>query len=436
VAAVIAVMAITSGLLAWQNKLQRDEALAEAVVAGFVDRPGQALDEWRLIGDGVKQRIAAMSERHVQSAAYTQRIMGARSSWVAQPDAFWTSVEGGPLWENGEWLELADWPAPLPDALVQQIIDQVLNGSPNQQYAALCLMGQLDVDPALAQKAGEEVLEESEHPGVLSAAVWALRRSGLDANYPPTHVSIPDPLTGLVFVHIPASNAFQRGAEPDDPDQLPDEHREGDPVAITSFYLATTELTFAAIEPFLSDAELADEMTPLRSPLQAVSPDERDRIAAGWISLDAARAYCERLNERAIAENLPYRYRLPSEDEWEYACRAGNDGRFCYGDREEYLHYFARSRGEAVSYHRVAEHMPNAYGVFDMHGGLWERCDSPYPAAFVNEPQHQGEELFVHRGGAYYSPARRCRSTQRNYGEADSVDQYVGVRLVLEKGAP
>jgi formylglycine-generating enzyme required for sulfatase activity len=75
--------------------------------------------------------------------------------------------------------------------------------------------------------------------------------------------------------------------------------------------------------------------------------------------------------------------------------------------------------------------MPNAYGLFDMHGGLWEFTSTPYPKEFAPE-EVRSRELFVKRGGAYYNPARRCRSAQRNYATPDAADQYTGMRLVME----
>jgi formylglycine-generating enzyme required for sulfatase activity len=149
------------------------------------------------------------------------------------------------------------------------------------------------------------------------------------------------------------------------------------------------------------------------------------------ISLDLARVYCLWMTQQAADETPRRRYRLPSETEWEYACRAGNAGRFCYGRDSEYLEYFARCGGEVVSLHRVAEFLPNYYGIFDMHGGLWELCNSRYPGAFA-DAEHRDQELWVQRGGGYYSAPKRCRSSQRNYTTTDGVHHYMGVRLVME----
>lgn len=92
---------------------------------------------------------------------------------------------------------------------------------------------------------------------------------------------------------------------------------------------------------------------------------------------------------------------------------------------------FAHCDGSSAAWHVVGQRMPNFFGLFDMHGGLWEHTDSKYPAEHT-PPELANTELFVRRGGAWYSPAVRCRSAQRNYHTANAVDVYTGVRLVME----
>ena len=122
---------------------------------------------------------------------------------------------------------------------------------------------------------------------------------------------------------------------------------------------------------------------------------------------------------------------MPTEEEWEWACRGGNSARFCFGDDARYAKYFAHCNGEQTTL-RVARQMPNWYGIFDMHGGLWEWCDSRYEDKYAEELGLPDAEWYMKRGGAWYSPAVRCRCTQRNYGDPSLPDQYFGVRLVME----
>ncbi|MCP4251498.1 MAG: SUMF1/EgtB/PvdO family nonheme iron enzyme, partial [bacterium] len=132
----------------------------------------------------------------------------------------------------------------------------------------------------------------------------------------------------------------------------------------------------------------------------------------------------------------PRRARLPTEAECEHAGRAGTAGRVGYGDDARYLRWFANCNGNVRPYHLVARRLPNWFGLFDMHGGLWEWCDSRYSADSVQDPELKDVELWVYRGGAYYSPAVRCRSAQRNRGEAHVSFDYHGVRLVMEMDQP
>ena len=76
--------------------------------------------------------------------------------------------------------------------------------------------------------------------------------------------------------------------------------------------------------------------------------------------------------------------------------------------------------------------MPNFYGVFDMHGGLWERTESRYPPGLITDAAIAEQELWVIRGGAFYSPAVRCRSAQRSYASATTATDYHGLRIVME----
>jgi hypothetical protein len=152
--------------------------------------------------------------------------------------------------------------------------------------------------------------------------------------------------------------------------------------------------------------------------LAELDPDERARAAVGYITLPAARTYCAWLNAQTQTAERPRRYRLPTEDEWEHACRAGGSGRFAYGDDAEFVRFFANCNGSAPRWHLAGQHMPNWYGLFDLHGGLWEWTESQQAGL--------GQTAFVYRGGAFYSPAVRCRCAQRNYGSPDIADSYRG----------
>lgn len=132
-------------------------------------------------------------------------------------------------------------------------------------------------------------------------------------------------------------------------------------------------------------------------------------------------------------------YRLPTEAEWEYACRAGSSGAWCCGDDErtlvDYAWYDANSDGET---HAVGRLRPNAWGLYDMHGNVWEWCEdwydaSAYTGASAVDPHGPGAgEYRVLRGGSYGAIAKATRSANRFYFSPEERYLASGLRVVLE----
>ena len=149
-------------------------------------------------------------------------------------------------------------------------------------------------------------------------------------------------------------------------------------------------------------------------------------------------------------------YRLPTEAEWEYCCRAGSDTDFCFGDNESLLGNYAWYRENANSQSApVGLKKPNAWGLYDMHGNVWEWCedwwdidyykhspeiDPKGPASGTSVGNYIGP-LRVVRGGSWTKGASICRSTYRGghfpdlYEEVkDLIDEPmiydIGLRLV------
>jgi formylglycine-generating enzyme required for sulfatase activity len=133
-------------------------------------------------------------------------------------------------------------------------------------------------------------------------------------------------------------------------------------------------------------------------------------------------------------------FRLPFEAEWEYAARAGTTTRFPWGDDakdwETHSHAWANSRSYAIS-HPVGQKPPNAWGLHDMHGNVWEWCGDwygPYSAGPARDPggPTEGRER-VFRGGSWYDFPVSLRSANRHRHVPHGRYPAVGLRLVWVK---
>jgi formylglycine-generating enzyme required for sulfatase activity len=174
------------------------------------------------------------------------------------------------------------------------------------------------------------------------------------------------------------------------------------------------------------------------------------------VTWTAAVKFC---NARSIQENLKpcydtntwecdfsaNGYRLPTEAEWEYACRAGSSARYYFGDNAEDLKSFGWFDGNSQSRpHPASQRKPNAWGLYDMSGNVWEWCNDFYGVKYYKESPSdnprgpkQGEKRVL-RGGAWSSSAANCTSWVRNCDEAGLTDVCLtmdsnGFRCVRKK---
>ncbi len=158
------------------------------------------------------------------------------------------------------------------------------------------------------------------------------------------------------------------------------------------------------------------------------------------VSWDECQQFLNKLNKR---EGNPGKFQLPSEAQWEYACRAGSTTKFCFGDDEARLGEYAWYAGNSESKtHPVGEKKPNAWGLYDMHGNVWEWCQDWYDGGYyakspADDPSGSATGSYrVDRGGSWLDSAGRCRSAIRGGDDPSDRDYDMAFRLALVPSSP
>jgi formylglycine-generating enzyme required for sulfatase activity len=234
---------------------------------------------------------------------------------------------------------------------------------------------------------------------------------------------------GMEFIRIP-SGAFTMGSPPDETGREEDETQ----VRVTiskPFYLQTTEITLKQWWAVMGKRFFGRRKGAPDMPVAKVS----------WYDCTE---FIEKLNEMHKGN-----YRLPTEAEWEYACRAGSTTAYSWGSTidctqamygnkrhrfEECLDY-VRSRGLTANQPApVKSYPPNAWGLYDMHGNVWEWCQDwlgVYPTGEVTDPTGPASgDNKIRRGGSWFGSGVVCRAANRNFGHPASRYQTTGFRLI------
>jgi len=211
-------------------------------------------------------------------------------------------------------------------------------------------------------------------------------------------------ITSIEFIRVPA-DTFRRG-------RLRNFHR----VTISKdFYLGKYLVTQAQWEAIMEDNP--SHFKGAKWPVENVS----------W---EDCQLFIEKLNFQT-GRNI---YRLPTEAEWEHACRAGSIAAYSFGDDKKRLAehaWFSGNAGDRT--HPVGQKTPNPWGFYDMYGNVWEWCKDwygPYPKGLVTDPEGppSGSDRVL-RGGGWYDGALRCRSGFRSYFSPDFRCSFFGFRL-------
>lgn len=135
-----------------------------------------------------------------------------------------------------------------------------------------------------------------------------------------------------------------------------------------------------------------------------------------------------------------FTFDLPTEAQWEYACRAGTTSKYNNGGDTEAdlktLGRYASNGGSASQHAKVGSYLPNAWGLYDMHGNVWEWCLDWYGSLYSGtDPVGPTSGSYrVFRGGGWSSGAGSCASSYRGYDDPSYTDGYGGFRLACPAG--
>ncbi len=226
--------------------------------------------------------------------------------------------------------------------------------------------------------------------------------------------------TGIKLVRIPAGT-FTMGSAGDEADHGADESPQTRVTLTKDFFLGATDVTQGQYESLMNTNPSDFKSAGRDAPVEEVS----------W---DDAMAFCQKLTERErIAGRLPedYVFTLPTEAQWEYACRAGTTGAYATDPAE--TSWYDRNSGGTT--HLVGAKLPNAWGLYDMTGNVYQWCAdwyaNRYPGGEVTDPTGPDSgSVHVLRGGGWYYDRSYCRSAYRDFDPGYRAN-FIGFRVAL-----
>jgi formylglycine-generating enzyme required for sulfatase activity len=201
-------------------------------------------------------------------------------------------------------------------------------------------------------------------------------------------------------------------------------------VNVASFFMSKFVVTQAQWQAVAALPKEHQDLTP--DPYSGENSNFRGSLLpAICVSWDDAKEFCARLSQ-ATKSN----YQLPSEAEWEYACRAGTISKYNFGD--EITPDKANYNNTIGHITPAGKYSPNAFGLYDMHGNVWEWCEDTYRDRYdgaKNDGTAWVDDNYrrVIRGGSWLLNAVLCRSATRSRSEPDNKNYNIGFRVVRSK---
>jgi formylglycine-generating enzyme required for sulfatase activity len=301
-----------------------------------------------------------------------------------------------------------------------------------------------EFETATIERRSEEPSSESrsksrprkrQQPNTPSEAEWVITKS---PGYGWQRVEDLGNGVQLELVEI-LGGSFQMGSPPDEPGRYAGEEDPQHPVTLTDFFISKYPITQAQWKAVAALPQVNRELDPDPSYFEGANrPVER-------VSWHDAVEFCARLSVQTGRE-----YGLPTEAEWEYACRAGTTTPFCFGEMitTDLANYNgdAYNNGPKGIYREettpVGSFPANAWGLYDLHGNVWEWCADHWHGSYADKPEELKQNGHIPwrsndekayrslRGGSWDFNPRYCRSAIRDFIHPDERVDYYGFRVV------
>ncbi len=241
--------------------------------------------------------------------------------------------------------------------------------------------------------------------------------------------------SNISFVQVPAGEARLGSSAAEIPNGLEESEKQRIVRFEDSFLISKYEITNAQFRQFIR--ETAFKGDPAREDFLSHFHQNDGNIILD--DDDAPVVFVSRLDTFAFCRWLSKRegrvFRIPTSEEWEYACRAGSAKNFCFGNDAKQLEHFAwiqsNSHGRT---HNVGTKLPNSWGLYDVHGNVWEWCSGELPEKFASKTSFDSKSIVAPiRGGSCESSAASCRCAAQWAGfPPETRRATIGFRIVCE----
>ncbi len=330
------------------------------------------------------------------------------------------------------------------DAIEAEALEPYRKRRENQAIYRETLQEILALDRTQQIHAFEEVIELEDRLKLSIEDLKAIRQDVLGSETLPQMQTVVQPATpkskptasalqnlqedlgGGIFVDLVAipGGSFLMGAAKGEEGASDDEYPQHQ-VTIAPFWMGKFTVTQAQWKTIAKLKKIKCDLKPDPSNFKGA-----DRPVEN-VSWDESIEFCDRLSAKTGK-----RYGLPSEAQWEYACRSGTTAPFHFGETiSTDLANYAGNRGETTP---VGTFSPNAFGLYDMHGNVWEWCADPWHNSYEGAPidgsvwqKNGNEKLRLLRGGSWSDCPTNCRSADRGRNDRDDRNDFIGFRILL-----